>query len=130
MAAIGVCVDPQHVKQVWYRVEHFIREAIERVGLCNFDDVADDVLCGSALLWLVWDGKDIQGAVVTELTTDRVCTIVAYGGRMADLHLLRELESYARAEGCNRIRIMGRKGWVRVLNKYRQPYVILEKELI
>jgi len=126
--SVGVCVHPDHVKQVWHRVDHFIRSAIDRVGLSNFDDVVDDVLCGSSLLWLVWDGEQIRGAVITELQ-EQVCIIVAYGGRLEDLHLIKTLEKYARDEGCTKMRILGRKGWIRVLKRYRQPYVILEKDI-
>ena len=35
----------------------------------------------------------------------------------------------ARREGCARVRIYGRKGWLRVLDGYAQKYVIMDKEL-
>ena len=125
---IAVCIDPQDVGKVWFRVDHFIREAVERVGLTPFDEVADNLVHGDALLWLVWDGHTVQGAGVTELTGD-VCTLVAYGGRIDDIHLIETLENYARDEKCSTFRILGRKGWARVLKDYSQPYVVLEKEL-
>ena len=127
-ATIAVCVDPKDVGKVWTRVDHIIRDAVERVGESNFDDVVDDVLHGVSLLWLVWDGRNIVGAGITELAGD-VCTLLAFGGRLDDLHLLETIENYARDERCVKLRIMGRKGWTRVLRDYRECYVALEKEL-
>jgi len=43
--------------------------------------------------------------------------------------LIGKLEDYGRAEGCARMRIIGRKGWARVLKKYSQPCIILERQL-
>ena len=45
------------------------------------------------------------------------------------LHLLDRHREFARAEGCDAMRIIGRKGWARVLKDYRAKRVILEKEL-
>jgi len=124
--AVAVCVDPQHVGKVWHRVDHFIRSAIERVGIDSFNDIVDDVICGASLLWLAWDG-DIIGAAVTHIEGP-VCTIVAYGGKRVD-HLVETLENYARDERCETMRVLGRKGWIRVLKEYHQPYVVLERKL-
>ena len=126
-ATIAVCVDPQHVGVIWPRIDHFIRDAIERVGVSSFDDVVDDVVHGDALLWLAWDGEKVLGAGVTRLIGE-VCELVAYGGS-GEFHLLQTIENYARDEECIKMRILGRKGWVRVLKDYSQPYVVLEKEL-
>ncbi len=127
----AVCVDPQHVGRVWPRVEGFIREAIERVGISNFNDVVDDLVHGNSLLWLGWSEEENQivSAGVTELTGE-VCTLVAYGGRRED-HLLAAIENYARDEGCTTMRLLGREGWARVLKPhgYRQPYIVLERQL-
>jgi len=92
------------------------------------------VLQGRALLWLAWDGEDVNAAAVTEIGVTewrKVCNIVACAG--ADmkrwLDLLEPIEEFAKAEGCAAMRIMGRKGWTRVLKAYRPRRVILEKEL-
>jgi hypothetical protein len=45
------------------------------------------------------------------------------------LPLLEGIESYARASGCAAVRIMGRRGWARVLDGYRTKRIILEKDL-
>ena len=43
--------------------------------------------------------------------------------------LIEKIEEFARAEGCSATRIMGRKGWARVLASYRTKRIVLEKEL-
>jgi hypothetical protein len=60
-----------------------------------------------------------------------VCVLTACGGddMRRWLGLLGGIEDYAKAEGCSRVRIFGRKGWVRVLEHYRIRNVILEREL-
>jgi hypothetical protein len=43
--------------------------------------------------------------------------------------LIEKIEEFARAEGCSATRIMGRKGWARVLAFYRTKRIVLEKDL-
>jgi hypothetical protein len=61
----------------------------------------------------------------------KVCVIVACGGSDMPrwLHLIEKIEDFARAEGCAATRIIGRKGWARVLAQYRTTRIVLEKEL-
>lgn len=129
-----VCVPPDKVKALWPVVGAFIQSAMERGRLTDVEAVTAALDKGALLLWVAWDGFAIQAAAVTELSQvngERFCTIVACGGK--DRHqwmpLLADLEQYARAESCKAMRIMGRKGWVRVLKDYSVTRVILEKEL-
>lgn len=128
------CVDPALVSQIWPHVSHLIRRAMERADLGLFTPVERDVLAGHALLWIATDGTHIEAAAVTQLErteTRKLCTIVACGGSaMRDwLHLIGQIEEFARAESCDATRIIGRKGWTRMLTEYRATRVILEKAL-
>jgi hypothetical protein len=118
---------------------------MKRGGLSSFRPVEAGVLAGDALLWLAWDGTRIQAAAVTELHATewrKVCVIVACGsafalraaadrgaGMRAWIPLLDGIEAYARAAGCAAVRIMGRKGWMRLLGDYRVKRIVLEKDL-
>jgi hypothetical protein len=125
----ALAVDPQMVGRVWFRVREWIITSLRRGGGdITLQRIESELACGLMLLWLGVDGKNIVSAGVTQLTDDKICTLVAYGGRRED-HLLETIEHYARDEGCKRLRIYGRKGWQRVLPHYRQPYIILEREL-
>jgi hypothetical protein len=130
------CVDPALVHRVWPLVSHLIRAAMQRGDIGSYRPVEEAVLAGRALVWLATDGQAIHAAAVTELHQTewrKVCEIVACGGndRARWLHLIETIEDFARAEGCSATRIIGRKGWARVLasKHYRTKRIVLEKEL-
>jgi hypothetical protein len=154
-----LCIPPDHVGQVWPLVSGLIRTAMQRGDLSSFVAVEARVLSGSALLWLAIahrkgveerpssrtmdgferpgdkaTGPEVLAAAVTELHRTewrKVCVIVACGGSDMScwLDLIGPIEEFARAEKCSAMRIMGRKGWARVLPAYRPKRVVLEKEL-
>jgi hypothetical protein len=134
MSAELYCVDPAQVESIWPHVAHFIRRAMERGGMGRFADVERDVLTANAYLWVAIEAGAVLAAAVTQVTQQddqRLCTIVAcggrdfarWGGRIAGL------EDYARAENCARIEIAGRPGWRRRLPDYRLAKIVIRKEL-
>jgi hypothetical protein len=130
-----ICVAPEQVARVWPLVAHLIRAAMDRGRISAFADVERGVLGGAMLLWIAADTRAIAAAAVTVISSlngERLCTIVACGGRerMRWLPLRHELEAFARAEGCRAIRIWGRRGWARECPDYRLTRILLEKELI
>lgn len=129
-----VCIPPDQVKQFWPHVRAMLLGAIHRVGISLSEDIERDVLGGLSLLWIVWNGRNIESAAVTQLSrtdTGTVCVVVACAGlaRGRWLHLLGKIENYARQEGCRSIRIFGREGWKKVLPEYKQIAVVIEKGL-
>ena len=129
-----VCVDPERVHQIWPHVRDLLKAACRRTNLNAFADIEADIRSGRSLLWLAWNGRAIEAAAATILInsdTGRVCIITVCGGREMNrwLPLLAEIEAYARREGCTRVRIFGRKGWLRVLDDYEQKHIIMDKDL-
>ncbi len=131
------CVDPDQVGLIWPRVAQRLQCAISRTGLSAFADVERDIRQGRALLWLALSRDEGEVAIDAVATTrieqtdaGKVCVIVACEGRRRHrwLPLIGGIEAYAKAEGCQRVRIFGRKGWQRVLEGYAQTHVIMEKE--
>jgi hypothetical protein len=127
-----LCVDPKRVAEFWPHVEPLLREAIIRTGISAWQDIEYNILYGDDLLWIGWDGEKVLFAGSTSLQqTDigLVCVITACGG--TDMHrwlpLISKIETYAKAEGCTRTRIVGRRGWMRVLEGYEMKNVILDK---
>lgn len=125
-----LCVDPKQISRVWPHARELIKSAIERTGLSHFEDIENDILFGDQLLWLAWDGNSIQAAATTQLA-GRVCVLTACAGHHRErwLPLFEQIEKYAKNEGCQTMRIFGRRGWERVLDGYHVEHVILEKEL-
>lgn len=129
-----VCVDPRRVREIWPHAAALLRSALRRTTLNALEDVEADILSGRSLLWLAWADEGIQAAATTVLINSeagKVCVITACGGAGMKrwLPLLDGIEAYARDEGCVRVRIYGRKGWLRVLDGYREKHVILDKEI-
>lgn len=106
-----------------------MKRAIDR-GFSNFAVIERDVLSGLSLLWLIVDKGQIKAAVVTGLFGD-ACEIIATAGTDAKswIHLIDGIEKYARDEGKSRVRIIGRRGWARLLPQYKQTSIILERRL-
>jgi len=128
------CVPPHDIGQLWPHMAHFIRRAMEKGGMGRFEDVERDVLTENAYLWVAIEDGGILAAAVTQVTDPkdcRLCTIVACGGHDWERfgHLIEGLEKYARAEGCTRIEIAGRPGWLRRLPDYKLAKVVIRKEL-
>lgn len=129
-----ICVDPKRVGKVWPHVSPLLKAACRRTRLNAFEDIEADILAGRSLLWMAWNGRAIESAAATILINSEsgnVCIITVCGGSNMErwLPLIGQIESYARREGCARVRIYGRKGWLRVLDGYAQKYVIMDKEL-
>lgn len=128
-----VCIDPAQVAKIWPLVSHLIREAMRKGG-GDFEDIERAVLSGERLLWVAADEEQIWASAVTGLHTEnehKFCCIWACGGRAREkwLPLLSEVESFAKAEGCQSMRIYGRKGWARVFPDYKLIQITLEKAL-
>jgi hypothetical protein len=84
---------------------------------------------GLAQRWKAEDGS----VVVTELLQDpagRYCLIwLAEGDIRSLLELHETILEWAKAEGCNRIRVGGRRGWGRVLEGYHEISAVFERSL-
>ena len=129
-----VCIDPKRVCEIWPHVRHLLKAACRRTELNAFADIEADILAGRSLLWMAWNGRTVESAAATILINSeigKVCIITACGGSDMKrwLPLIDQIEVYAKHEGCVRIRINGRKGWLRVLEGYEERHVIMEKEL-
>jgi hypothetical protein len=129
-----VCVNPAEVSKIWPHISHMIARAMDRGGMGRFEDVERDVLGNNSYLWLAMEGNSLLASAVTKVTTEklyRLCTIVACCGHDWERWgmLIEGLERYARAEGCERIEICGRPGWLKRLPDYRLAKIVIRKEL-
>jgi hypothetical protein len=129
-----VCIDPERVREVWPHVSALIKAACYRTRLNAFVDIEADILAGRSLLWIAWNGSTVESAAATILINSeigKVCIITACGGSDMKrwLPLIGEIEAYAKREGCKRVRIYGRKGWLHVLDGYEEKHIIMDKEV-
>lgn len=133
-----VCIDPEKINLIWPQVSHFIHAAfVTGLGDDTPETVKADLDNKMALLWVVWDGKGLIAAATTKLMVQpngrKQCVITSCGGRELPrwIGFIKELEDYARAEGCTQFRMMGRPGWKTWFKEYGyvEPWVCLQKEL-
>lgn len=129
-----VCVEPARIHEIWPHVRPLLEKASRATGLNAFADFEADILAGRSLVWIAWDGCTIEAAAATVLINSdigKVCVITLCAGRAMPrwLRLIEQIEAYAKDEGCARIRIFGRKGWLRVLDGFEARHVVMDKEL-
>lgn len=129
-------VEPYTATSIWERV----RDMIDVGYLAGDDtmpaDILEQIRYARIVLWIAIDDENgnIIAAMTTEVVPMRsglVCWMCQCGGdRMQDwsrFHV--KIEEYARAEGCGKVVLRGRRAWEKVLTGYRIRTVQLEKIL-
>ncbi len=94
------------------------------------------VLAGTAQLWLIYEDRLLIAAIVTELRPypKRTMNVLLAGGTKMEIWLaefIDRLKRFAKYNTCDRIEMVGRKGWLRKLDKFgfvKSPVVMMELE--
>lgn len=121
---------------MWPMVADWIADAARDSRYFTEQEVKSKIVSRGAQLWIVWGENQADAVCVTQLeptTKGKYCHIWIMVGRgmPAWQHLVKDLETWARREGCSFMRHEARPGWARILKRhdYHMPHVILEKEL-
>jgi len=129
-------VYPEHIPIVWPTAAPLLARPIDRSGgRLSVDSVYSWLAAGKFQLWMVREGNDTLAALVTEIrnypTGLRTFNIMLLGGfsREKWLHLWPEMAGWAKAQGCTRAEMVGRKGWTRALEGWKWTMVDMEKDL-
>lgn len=131
----SVAIHPSLLEKVWPLVEPLIDRVCRFGGEYQPSTVLLKCLNTEAQLWCIFDDGRPIGAAVTEIIDKdlrRDCNIWLCAGSYSDQardSLLREIEDWARKVGCERVQLVGRRGWEKKLPGYRRTRVILEKRL-
>jgi hypothetical protein len=120
------------IRQEAEKARPFIEAALEYSGGTHtFGDVVGALVSGEMQLWAT-----DTAAVVTELQMFpqyRACNFFLAGGDMNQLaHFQRVIGEWAKAQGCQRLTITGRRGWERTFLKdegYTPKWTTFSKEL-
>ncbi len=102
----------------WDEASEFLAPAIEAYPDAGLDIETTRQLIEQRV-WQLWVVEGYAAAVTEIATTygQKVCTILLLGGRERELwfgQMLEVIEGWARANGCDRMNVVGRKGWERV----------------
>lgn len=107
-------VPPPYSVDVWDKVTTILANAAERGGYA-LEEVKADLDAGLAQLWLTLDGEPIN-ATVTRRDGETIEIWLCGGAVLSGcLPYLETILEAARADGATNGRIIGRKGWARVL---------------
>jgi hypothetical protein len=114
------------LRAAWRRCASWIEAALD--GSHTLDDVWQGVARGEFHFW-----PGARCAAVGELVEHprrRDYHVWLAGGALRELTDMEvSASAFARALGCDRITIHGRKGWARALKDYRPDYLALSKDL-
>jgi hypothetical protein len=133
-----VFIPTDKIDQVWPMAAPHLERAIRySAGESELSDVQELCSVGRFHLWLGWDAdnKEPIGAGVTEIVDFprmRICFLVLWASdapREEWIESLQTVEKWAREQGCSKTRLLGRKGWLKILPEYRPQYYLLERTL-
>jgi hypothetical protein len=128
-------VQPKEAEQVWPEVRKFIVAALKVSdwGHAPFQ-ILELIKSGGLHLAVIEEaGRHLAAAVIqiTRYDTFSRCRVQLCGGEEMDLWIehIRSIEDFARGQGCDAARIVGRRGWARVLDGWKETGVVLDKRL-
>jgi hypothetical protein len=131
-----VRVEPTEIAKNWNVLESALIEAADGSrGRYSVEGILGQVFKADWQLWAVITGEHLQALLATELSVElsgnRSASIsFAVGENPREwVHLIDELENWARSQGCSRLEIWARKGWAKMLQDYKLSHVLLEKHL-
>lgn len=131
-----VRVETTEIGKNWNVLENALIEAADGSrGRYSVEGILTQVFREDWQLWAVITGDHLQALLATtlsvELSGHRTAGIVFAVGEAPRewVHLIDELEDWARTQGCTRLEIWARKGWAKMLQDYKLSHVLLEKHL-
>jgi hypothetical protein len=124
------CLGSDEIDKHWDTFkDHLYR--FERCGEINVEEARSDLLTARKQLWGYQDDQRILGVCLTRIAgeTCEICGAVGSGSKEQILEMYAAIEKWAREIGCVRMKVAGRRGWLRVLEGFEQTGIIAEKQL-
>ena len=118
------------LREQFERCREWIQDALDRdmIGTHNIDDIFDGIVSGQAQLW-----PCANAALVTDIEEYPRCKILRgwlAGGKLEEIVATEPvIREWAKAQGCNRVIIAGRRGWVRVFDGYHETHTVVARSI-
>ena len=125
-------VPVEDLEFIWSQVRPQIEKALD--GSYSSYDILEYIKQNRMQLWISWN-DGIEASFVTEVCDYpqlRVLRWVLAGGSNMESWLdlvTSKVEDWAKRNNCQRLEIVGRKGWTKVLRDYKPQAVYFVKEL-
>jgi hypothetical protein len=125
-------VPVEDLEFIWSQVKPQIEKALD--GSYSSYDILEYIKQNRMQLWISWN-DGIEASFVTEVCDYpqlRVMRWVLAGGSNMESWLdlvTSKVEDWAKRNNCQRLEIVGRKGWTKVLRDYKPQAVYFVKEL-
>ena len=124
------CLGSEQIDALWNDVSPFVSR-LERFGHVGADELREDLKQAKRQLW-GYQTTAVIGIAITRVA-GKTCEIVAATGTQSEQGQIEavyaEIERWARKIGCVRVRIVGRKGWLRKFPEFTQTGIVAEKDL-
>lgn len=128
-------VPVEDLEFIWSQVVPHIERALD--GSYSTYDILNNIQDNRMQLWISWNNTDkrVEAAFVTEVCDyPQIRTmrwVLAGGNNMEEWlnPLLEKVENWAKKNKCQRLEIVGRKGWTKVLRDYKPQATYFVKEL-
>lgn len=116
-------------QNTWMVAAPMLQAALDYQDTHDIHDVKTLVDEGAAQLWC--GERSVVVTEVLEYPRTNVCRIWLAAGNKHELvsRMLGDIEKWAKENGCSKIEVVGRKGWLRVLSDFTSPHTVLEKRL-
>lgn len=133
--SLGIIPD-EYRRKHWDKIEAKIDQAlVHGTGEHSASDIYDGLEEGEFLLWGGLTGDKLHSIAIINLLyfpRKKILNIMVSACDNVEVFLgefMHQLQEFAKENECEAIRVHGRKGWMKVLEKYgfEQPYTILEK---
>ena len=125
-------VPVEDLEFIWSQVKPQIEKALD--GSYSSYDILEYIKQNRMQLWISWN-DGIEASFVTEVCDYpqlRVMRWVLAGGSNMESWLdlvTSKVEDWAKRNNCQRLEIVGRKGWTKVLRDYEPQAVYFVKEI-
>lgn len=124
------CLAPDEIDKYWDDFkDHLYR--FERLGEINVNECRGDLRASKRQLWGYQKDGRVLGVVLTRIAGPKceICGAVGSATKDEIRETYAAIERWAREIGCTHMKVNGRKGWLRVLDGFKQTGIQAEKEL-
>ena len=125
------CLGSDEIDKHWNAFEQHVYR-LERLGHLGADELREELKDKKRQFWGYETEGRIIGIAITRVTPN-TCEIVAAAGTQTKPGQIQELyehiERWARENGRIRMRVIGRKGWLRAISGFTQTGIVMEKDL-